>query len=91
MKVRQSLSQFGYRVSTISGRSLQEIQGGSCLADVLIAMTLNDLNRVLYRCDAEEKDDGKGFGAYDIPGFGALPYCGLQGTFFIASGGSLIS
>ena len=80
LKVRQSLSHFGYRMRTISGRNLQEIRGGSSLEDLLTDMSLNDLNRVLYRCDGEEKDDGKGFGAYDVPGHGPLAYCGLQGT-----------
>ena len=79
MKVRQTLQHFGYRMRTISGRNLQEIRGASSLEDILADMSLDDLNRVIYRCDAEEKDDGKGFGTYDIPKHGRLPYCGLQG------------
>lgn len=42
-------------------------------------MDLNDLNRAIYRCDNEERDMGKGIGAYDIPGYGSLVYCGTQG------------
>ncbi|KAK7868484.1 hypothetical protein R5R35_001895 [Gryllus longicercus] len=49
------------------------------LGNVVTHLTLANLNRALYRCDAEERDEGKGFGAYDIPGFGPLVYCGLQG------------
>lgn len=42
-------------------------------------MSLADLNRALYRCDQEERDEGYDFGAYNIPNFGSTFYCGLQG------------
>ncbi|KAI8820466.1 glucanotransferase domain of glycogen debranching enzyme-domain-containing protein [Fimicolochytrium jonesii] len=41
-------------------------------------LTISDINVALYRCSAEE-EDWSGDGAYDIPGHGKLPYCGLQG------------
>ncbi|KAK8049453.1 glycogen debranching enzyme [Apiospora phragmitis] len=43
-----------------------------------------DLNFLLYRCDAEERDgsDGKD-GVYEIPGHGKLVYAGLQGWWSI--------
>jgi hypothetical protein len=45
-------------------------------------LTLADLNRALYRCEAEERDETKGAsGAYDIPDFGPMVYCGLQGKY----------
>jgi glycogen debranching enzyme len=44
------------------------------------ALDLVDLNLVLYRCGAEEKDSSDGnAGVYDIPNCGPLVYAGLQG------------
>lgn len=43
-------------------------------------LDLIDLNFVLYRCDAEERDSSEGRdGVYSIPDHGALVYAGLQG------------
>jgi glycogen debranching enzyme len=43
-------------------------------------LSLCDLNVVLYRADGEERDATQGqFGAYDVPQFGKLVYCGLEG------------
>ena len=45
-------------------------------------MDLSDLNKVLYRCDQEERDETSNtFGVYDIPGYGPLVYAGLQGDY----------
>ncbi len=41
-------------------------------------MTLADTNILLFRCDAEEKEDEGG--CYNIPGWKPLKYGGLQGT-----------
>lgn len=49
------------------------------LKTVVSKLHLLDLNRALYRCDNEERDMGKGIGAYDIPQYGPLVYCGTQG------------
>lgn len=47
-------------------------------------LNLIDLNFVLYRSDAEERDlsDGQD-GAYNIPGYGPLVYAGLQGWWSV--------
>ncbi|KAG2039901.1 glycoside hydrolase family 13 protein [Suillus americanus] len=43
-------------------------------------LDLVDLNVVLYRADGEERDATSGvIGAYDVPGFAKLTYCGLEG------------
>lgn len=42
-------------------------------------LNLIDLNIVLYRCGAEESDITPGHGAYNIPGYGEILYCGLEG------------
>lgn len=42
-------------------------------------LDLVDLNVVLHRCDGEERDATGGDGAYTIPNYGALVYCGLEG------------
>ena len=78
LNVRHLLSQFGYRMRTYSGRSLQEIISTE-LERITTSLDLNDLNRVLFRVGSEESDDGFGFAAYNVPGHGDLPYCGLQG------------
>lgn len=55
------------------------------LINIVGKMGLPDLNRALYRCDEEERDEGKGVGVYDIPNFGPLVYCGLQGFISLLS------
>lgn len=47
-------------------------------------LDLVDLNFLLYRCEAEERDASEGRdGVYDIPGYGKLVYAGLQGWWSI--------
>lgn len=51
-------------------------------------MNFSDLNKVLYRCDQEEREETcDKFGVYNVPGYGPLVYAGLQGIvniyFFI--------
>lgn len=41
-------------------------------------LTLAELNVLLFRCDAEEQEDGGG--CYNIPSWMPMKYGGLQGT-----------
>lgn len=49
------------------------------LSRIIDKLTLADLNRIIYRCDQEERDEGLGFDTYHIPNFSSLVYAGLQG------------
>lgn len=56
----------------------QFIRSGALKATANV--NLESLNLVLYRAEPEEYDNSAGRnGAYDIPDFGKLIYCGLQG------------
>ncbi|CAH1775348.1 unnamed protein product [Owenia fusiformis] len=80
LAIRSALTQFGFRMRSYSGSNLQQTQRDTDFKSIISRMSLSDLNRVMYRCDAEEKDDGKGFAVYDIPKYGPLVYCGIQGV-----------
>ncbi|KAF7260333.1 hypothetical protein EG68_02500 [Paragonimus skrjabini miyazakii] len=41
-------------------------------------LSLIDINRILFRCEVEELADGLNCGAYDVPGYGRLCYCGFE-------------
>ncbi|XP_068096067.1 glycogen debranching enzyme isoform X1 [Hyperolius riggenbachi] len=49
--------------------------------DIAAKLTLADLNQVLYRCEAEEQEDGGG--CYNIPNWKPLKYAGLQGLMSV--------
>lgn len=83
-QLRHFLSQFGYRMHTYSGRNLAEMSNTE-LERIVTKMTLDDLARILYKCDGEERDDDPQAGGYNIPGWGLIPYCGLQGILSILS------
>lgn len=55
------------------------------LTNIIDKLTLADLNRILYRCQQEEKDEGFNFDTYNIPKFGYLVYAGLQGFMSLLS------
>lgn len=51
------------------------------LNDAISCMDFADLNVALYRCDQEEREETNNkFGLYCVPGYGLLPYAGLQGN-----------
>ncbi|XP_047352700.1 glycogen debranching enzyme [Vespa velutina] len=56
----------------------------SDLRVIVSRMDLVDLNKAIYRCDQEERDETSNkFGVYDIPGYGPLVYAGLQGVISV--------
>ncbi|XP_076807276.1 glycogen debranching enzyme-like [Clavelina lepadiformis] len=50
--------------------------------DIVSGLDLHVLNRVLFHCKEEELSDGLGIGAYGIPGWEDLRYCGIAGIAF---------
>lgn len=51
----------------------------SKLAIICEHMSLADYNRLLHRCDEEERAEGNGGSAYHIPNWRSILYCGLMG------------
>ncbi|XP_034951239.1 glycogen debranching enzyme isoform X2 [Chelonus insularis] len=61
-------------------RSITVNINSSDLKSIISQMSLSDMNKVLYRCDQEERDESNGqIGVYNIPAYGPLVYAGLQG------------
>ncbi|XP_017867030.1 PREDICTED: glycogen debranching enzyme isoform X1 [Drosophila arizonae] len=61
--------------------ALRLVSGEPCeqLKAIVSKLDLTALSRALFSCDQEERDMGLGCSAYDIPNFGPIVYCGLQG------------
>ncbi|KAJ7408776.1 hypothetical protein WISP_118700 [Willisornis vidua] len=55
--------------------------GSIIVFSIASKLTLADLNQVLYRCEAEEQEDGGG--CYNIPNWSPLKYAGLQGLMSV--------
>ncbi|NWW55946.1 GDE enzyme, partial [Ifrita kowaldi] len=80
--LRNHLIQFS---SHFKSGSLPDDQSAPILktpfSSIASKLTLADLNQVLYRCEAEEQEDGGG--CYDIPNWSPLKYAGLQGLMSV--------
>ncbi|XP_036446672.1 glycogen debranching enzyme-like isoform X1 [Colossoma macropomum] len=82
--LRTQLSQFNrlYKSGSLTDPNVPGILKIS-LEFLMSKLSLADLNVLLFRCDAEEKDDGGG--CYNIPSWMALKYGGLQGFMSVLS------
>uniref|UniRef100_H2ZLQ6 Glycogen debranching enzyme n=1 Tax=Ciona savignyi TaxID=51511 RepID=H2ZLQ6_CIOSA len=60
---------------------ISELNNNNTHFDKIVSnLSLRSLNRVLFRCSEEEKSDGKGIQAYQVPGWQELCYCGIAGV-----------
>ncbi|XP_054622579.1 glycogen debranching enzyme isoform X2 [Dunckerocampus dactyliophorus] len=80
--IRHVLSQFSlkYRKGSIADENPPEVLKMP-LAQLMSKLSLADMNVLLFRCDSEEQEDGGG--CYNIPGWMALKYAGLQGLMSV--------
>nr|XP_055038988.1 glycogen debranching enzyme-like isoform X1 [Misgurnus anguillicaudatus] len=82
--LRTQLSQFNrtYKHGSLTDCNVPEILKIP-LGLLMSKLTLADLNVVLFRCEAEEQEDGSG--CYNIPSWKPLKYGGLQGFMSVLS------
>ncbi|XP_066539576.1 glycogen debranching enzyme-like [Hoplias malabaricus] len=82
--LRSQLSQFNrlYKSGSLTDPSVPGILKIS-LEFLMSKLSLAELNMLLFRCDAEEQDDGGG--CYNIPSWMTLKYGGLQGFVSVLS------
>ncbi|XP_052775290.1 glycogen debranching enzyme-like isoform X2 [Mya arenaria] len=86
LEIRRGLGQFGYLMRSYSGRTMfDETFDTSNFRAIVSDLSLADLNIALFRNRSEEEADGKGFGVYNIPGFGDMTFCGLRGVSTVLS------
>ncbi|KAK5606319.1 hypothetical protein CRENBAI_023544 [Crenichthys baileyi] len=80
--LRFYLSQFSpkYRRGSVPDENPPEVLQKP-LAQLVSKLTLADMNILLFRCEAEEQEDGGG--CYSIPGWESLKYAGLQGLMSV--------
>lgn len=57
--------------------SFLDFKFDSKIISTVSKLNLIDLNQALFRCSEEDLEDGTG--TYNVPGYGNLVYCGLQG------------
>ncbi|XP_041849646.1 glycogen debranching enzyme isoform X1 [Melanotaenia boesemani] len=80
--LRYYLSQFSpkYRRGSVPDENPPEALQKP-LAQLMLKLTLADMNILLFRCESEEQEDGGG--CYGIPGWESLKYAGLQGLMSV--------
>uniref|UniRef100_A0A673H322 Glycogen debranching enzyme n=1 Tax=Sinocyclocheilus rhinocerous TaxID=307959 RepID=A0A673H322_9TELE len=80
--LRHHLIQFNplYKAGSLPDPNTPDILK-SPLTQIMSKMTLADMNILMFRCDAEEKEDGGG--CYNIPSWKPLKYGGLQGLLSV--------
>ncbi|XP_051552871.1 glycogen debranching enzyme-like isoform X1 [Myxocyprinus asiaticus] len=80
--LRNHLIQFNplYKAGSLPDQNIPTILKNP-LTQIMSKLTLADMNILLFRCDAEEKEDGGG--CYNIPGWMSLKYGGLQGLLSV--------
>ncbi|XP_032420985.1 glycogen debranching enzyme isoform X2 [Xiphophorus hellerii] len=80
--LRFYLSQFSpkYRRGSVPDENPPEVLQKP-LTQLMSKLTLADMNILLFRCEAEEQEDGGG--CYSIPGWECLKYAGLQGLMSV--------
>lgn len=82
--IRPALSKLHSTIETITSSKSSELRA------IVSRMDLADMNKVLFRCDQEERDEtGNRFGVYNIPSYGPLVYAGFQGNCNSSLGPSL--
>ncbi|XP_066584134.1 glycogen debranching enzyme isoform X2 [Prorops nasuta] len=78
--IKPALSKLHSTISTITSTKSSELRA------IISRLDLADLNKILYRCDQEERDESVNqFGVYNIPDYGPLVYAGLQGVVSLLS------
>lgn len=76
--IKPALAKLHNTISIITSQKSSDIRV------IASRMDLIDLNKALYRCDQEERDETSNrFDVYNIPGYGPLVYAGLQGKLII--------
>ncbi|XP_030630081.1 glycogen debranching enzyme isoform X2 [Chanos chanos] len=80
--LRHQLVQFNpqYKSSSLADANAPAILK-TPLAQIMSKLSLADMNVLLYRCEAEEQEDGGG--CYNIPNWTPLKYAGLQGLLSV--------
>jgi len=64
---------------------LTQFSASSDIEHIISRLSLADMNRIIYRCDQEERDEGRGAAVYDLPNYGPLVYAGFQSIISLMS------